>query len=145
MLRTLTFTLLLSLSLSIVTACRADDGRQLVVIANPGIDQSSISLETLRAIFAMRQRTLSSGQPLHVFVLGDATPLHEAFSKRVLGVYPHQLRLAWERAVFSGTGQAPNQVASEAALINAVASTPGGIGYALRSHVTERLQVLAVD
>ncbi|WP_204352620.1 hypothetical protein [Salinicola halophilus] len=144
MLRTLIVTLLLSLSLPFTTAVQADDAN-VVVIANPAIAQTSIPLETLRAVFAMRQRSLAGGQALHVFVLDDDAPLHETFSKRILGVYPHQLRLAWERAVFSGTGQAPNQVASEAAMIDAVASTPGGIGYARQFNVTDRIRVLAVD
>lgn len=143
MLKTLVGWLLLSSTLLTAPAAWSED--QVVVIANPGIEQASIPLETLRSVFAMRQRMLPGGQPLHVFVLADDNPIHEAFAKRILAVYPHQLRLAWDRAVFSGTGQAPNEVESEAALIDAVASTPGGIGYARRSSVTERTRVLDID
>lgn len=123
---------------------RGDDP-MVVLIANPSVIQTSLSLETVRAIFAMRQRTLTDGQAVHVFVLPDGDPLHEAFAKRILGVYPHQLRLAWDRAVFSGTGQAPNEVATASAMLKAVASTPGGIGYAYRSELTNQVRVLDIE
>ncbi|WP_251977733.1 hypothetical protein [Salinicola avicenniae] len=136
---------LLVLCTLVATVGQAEEADSVVLIANPSVQRTTLSLEMVRAIFAMRQRTLPSGQAIHVFVLPDDAALHEAFAKRVLGVFPHQLRLAWDRAVFSGTGQAPNQVADGAAMLRAVASTPGSIGYLNPSSLSSQVQVLDID
>lgn len=140
--RTLTGCVLL---LSLLSVDSFGDEPATVVIANKSVQQASLPLETLRAIFAMRQRTFPDGQAVHVFVLPDDNPIHEDFSKRVLGVYPHQLRLAWDRAVFSGTGQAPNEVASEAEMIEDVASTPGSVGYIKKTSLNGQVRVLDIE
>lgn len=133
------------LLLALVSLGSRGDELAVITIANRTVQQSSLPLETLRAIFAMRQRTLPDGQAVHVFVLPDDDPVHEEFSKRILGVYPHQLRLAWDRAVFSGTGQAPNEVEDEADMLEAVASTPGSIGYIKQSNLNDQVRVLDIE
>ncbi|OLO06169.1 hypothetical protein [Salinicola socius] len=131
--------------LSFVSLDSRGDELAPAIIANLTVQQSSLPLETLRAIFAMRQRTLPDGQAVHVFVLPDDNPIHEAFSKKILGVYPHQLRLAWDRAVFSGTGQAPNEVDDETEMLEAVASTPGSVGYIKQTSLTDQVRVLDIE
>ncbi|SFC47110.1 hypothetical protein SAMN05421848_1517 [Kushneria avicenniae] len=117
----------------------------VVLIANPSAPIGDMTRETVRAIFAMRQRTLPGGEAAHVFVLPDKHPLHERFTKEILGVYPHQLRLSWDRLVFSGTGQAPNEVGSVEEMRQRVASTPGGLGYLEKGAVDDSVSVLAVE
>jgi ABC-type phosphate transport system substrate-binding protein len=133
------------LLLALVSFGSRGDELSVIIIANRTVQQSSLPLETVRAIFAMRQRTLPGGQAVHVFVLPDDNPVHEEFSKKILGVYPHQLRLAWDRAVFSGTGQAPNEVENEADMLEAVASTPGSIGYIKQSNLNDQVRVLDIE
>ncbi len=117
----------------------------VVLIANPSIPPGSMTRETVRAIFAMRQRTLPNGEAAHVFVLPDKHPLHERFTKEILGVYPHQLRLSWDRLVFSGTGQAPNEVGSIEEMRQRVASTPGGLGYLDKGAVDDSVSAFSVE
>ncbi|WP_348532936.1 hypothetical protein [Modicisalibacter radicis] len=114
----------------------------VVLIANPQLAIGPLPRDTARAIFAMRQRTSPSGQALHVMVLPDAHPVHARFAKGLLDVYPHQLRLAWDRMVFSGTGQAPERVASQAEMLKQVATTPGGLGYIERGYLDDSVHVL---
>jgi hypothetical protein len=66
-----------------------------------------------------------------VFVLPDDNPIHQRFAKEVLGVYPYQLRAAWDRMVYSGTGPAPIQVNTFEEMIERLRTTPGAIGYVL--------------
>lgn len=115
---------------------------EIVLIANPQLAIDAIPHDTARAIFAMRQRTSPSGQALQVMVLPDDHPVHARFAKGLLEVYPHQLRLAWDRMVFSGTGQAPERVASQAEMLKQVATTPGGLGYIERGYLDDSVQVL---
>lgn len=83
----------------------------------------------LRAIFTLRKRQWANGAPIRVYVLPDQHPVHEDFVKDKLRLYPYQLRQIWDRLVFSGTGVAPVQLASEAEVLEAVANNPDAIGY----------------
>jgi len=123
--------------------CHAADD-EISVIVNPSVNQVALSQNTLRAIFGMRMRVWPDGQPIRVFVLADDDPLHIRFCKTVLQVFAHQMRSAWDRGVFSGTGQAPTLVGSELELVQLVASTPGGIGYAMGSSIDDRMVELDV-
>ncbi|TFH87144.1 hypothetical protein EQG41_08705 [Billgrantia azerbaijanica] len=117
----------------------------VVLIAHPGVESQALTRDTTRAIFAMRQRSWPNGQAVRVFVLPGDHPLHGRFAKEQLAVYPHQLQLAWDRMVFSGTGQAPTQVVSPEAMLDRVASTPGGIGYLTQEQLDDRVQVITVE
>ncbi len=87
------------------------------------------SREMLQEIFFMRLTTWPGGSPIHVFVLPDNHPLHVRFAKEVLGVYPFQLRSAWDRLIYSGTGLAPTIVETVEEMRNRLETTPGSIGY----------------
>lgn len=83
----------------------------------------------------MRLRKWEDGSPIRVFVMPDEHPLHIAFSKHILNVFPYQLRAAWNRLVFSGMGEEPIIVKSEKKMRAIVSSTPGAIGYLSRSMI----------
>jgi hypothetical protein len=87
------------------------------------------SRERLREIFYARVTRWPDGLPIHVFVLPDRHPLHSRFAKEILGVYPYQLRAAWDRMTYSGTGVAPTVVDSVEEMRARLKETPGAIGY----------------
>ena len=122
------------LLVSLDTLAQTDD-RVMVVVAE-GAGNRVIQRNTLRAIFGMRLRTWPDGRPVRVFVLPNDHPLHIAFCKQILNIYPHQLRLAWDRLIYSGTGQAPVVVSSPEEMYQRVVGTPGAVGY-LRNGVRE--------
>ena len=127
-----TFLLLFSisvLSLICINTSYAGKNTSIVVIANKGVDEKSLTLGAVRSIFGMRLRSWKGGIPVRVFVFDDYNPLHVEFSKKVLGVFPHQLRWSWDRLVFSGTGQAPTYVKNADEMLARVKNTPGAIGY----------------
>jgi ABC-type phosphate transport system substrate-binding protein len=123
---------LVSLAFAIGIGCASKS----VIAAEPGPKvytangrADSLSTETLREIFFMRLTSWPDGTPIRVFVLPDKHPLHVRFSKEILGVYPFQLRAAWDRLVFSGTGLTPHMVETVDEMLERVRVTPGGIGY----------------
>ena len=118
--------------------------RQYQVVANPDVIEKTLSVNMLRAIFSMRLRTWSDGQAIKVFVLEDNDALHQDFSKEKLNVFPYQLRLAWDRLVFSGTGQAPINVSSQEEMRSKVISTPGAIGYLETTYIDDDIHVLQI-
>lgn len=117
-----------------------------VVVVNSVIHPKMIlSQNALSAIFGMRLRKWEDGSPIKVFVLPDKHPLHVAFSKNILRVFPYQLRNAWDRLVFSGTGEEPIQVATEQQMRERVSSTPGAIGYLRRSMIDETVKAIPFE
>lgn len=99
------------------------------VVVHPSVSQETISRNTLRAIFGMRLRRWPDGSVVKVFVLRDDAELHKKFSKSILHLFPYQLRRAWDRQVFSGTGQSPQEVISLESMRAKITHTPGAIGY----------------
>lgn len=88
-----------------------------------------LSRADLREIFFGRQTQWPDGSSLRVFVLPDKHPVHIRFSKEILGIYPYQLRSAWDRMVFSGTGTPPVTVESLEEMQIQLHKMPGAIGY----------------
>lgn len=114
------------------------------IIVNSTVTQETISANTLRAIFGMRLRTWENGSPITVFVLATNHPTHVKFTKDALGVFSYQLERAWDRLVYSGTGQAPIEVFSEREMLMKVATTPGSIGYVKEESIDERVRRLQI-
>jgi hypothetical protein len=90
---------------------------------------NTLSREAIREIFFARRRVWPNGVLIRVFVLPDNHPLHARFAKDVLGVYPFQLRSAWDRLLYSGTGVPPTQVETPEEMRDRLQSTLGSIGY----------------
>lgn len=132
--------ILLGFALNNISAAHA-----LSAVVNPHVSASSVPLETARAIFSMRQLTWPDGKPVKVFVLADTHPLHKAFCKKELHMFPHQLRRIWDRLIYSGTGQAPTEVSSVTEMRYKIAHTPGSIGYLNEEFINESMRVLDVD
>jgi len=100
-----------------------------VLIINPTNIDTELSLNSVRSIFAMRTHQWSDGTPIHVFVLEDNDDLHTDFCKKILKVFPYQLRRLWDKQIFSGTGVSPTIVNSIQEMRDRVAATKGAIGY----------------
>lgn len=124
------------------TGVRAEN--QYEIVANPGVSEKILTVNSLRSIFSMRLKTWSDGTKIRVFVLSDEDELHQIFSKEKLNVFPYQLRSTWDRLVFSGTGQAPTKVNSNEEMLAKIASTPGAIGYLWKANINENVNVLEI-
>ena len=119
-------TLVILLGGSVTPVQGAND---IILITNNNNPVTQLEQRDIRAMFNMRLKTWSNNEAVHVFVLKQNDPVHEQFCKDILKIFPHQLQASWDRLVFSGTGEAPKVVTSEAEMISAVSTTPGAIGY----------------
>jgi len=117
-------------------------GNATEIVVNQSVPVQAVSLNKIRAIFTMHQRFWPSGEQIKVFTLVDKHPLHKAFAKNKLHMFPHQLRRVWDRMVFSGTGQAPVTLESEQEMLDKVANTPYAIGYLSREPDNEKIRIL---
>ena len=103
--------------------------QQIVLSANPTVTKHLLTRREIRAIFTMRLTHWPDGQPITVFVINDDNAVHIQFCKNVLNIFPHQLRAAWNKLEFSGTGQGPIELSTLQEMHKALTSTPGSIGY----------------
>lgn len=119
--------------------------RPVVIVNSVTASKLPFSQNALGAIFGMRLRKWEDGSPIKVFVLPDDDRLHIEFSKYILHVFPYQLRAAWDRLVFSGTGEEPVKVHSEQQMRELVGSTPGAIGYIRGSMIDDTVKAIAFE
>lgn len=115
------------------------------LVVNQAVPVDSLSRSMVRSIFSMRMTSWPDGLPIQVFVLGDKSALHAEFSKQILGVFPHQLRRAWNRQIFAGTGQAPAKLENEEEMRDMVAKTPGAIGYISKDMINDQIRKIDVE
>jgi len=104
--------------------------RALDLVVNDSVETTAVTRNQARLYLTMRLKKWPDGTLVKVYVLPDNHPLHRRFANEVLNLYPYQLRRVWDRQLFSGTGQAPTVVSTEAEMRARVAATPGAIGYA---------------
>lgn len=135
----------LAVALSLINSDAQARESEILLVANPDVNTHRLNRDTTRAIIAMRQRTWPDGQAVRVFVLGNNDPVHARFTKEQLSIYPHQLQLAWDRMVFSGTGQAPDRVRNQVEMRERIANTPGALGYLEREYLDDSIQVISMD
>jgi len=107
----------------------------IVVAVNQNISENHISRSFARRIFSMKARQWADGSPVIVFVLPDRSSHHLTFAKEILETFPYKLRSVWDRQVYSGTGQAPREVATIDQMMTNIANTPGAIGYLPREKI----------
>lgn len=122
------------------TLLRAQD---VTIVINRGSSVSQITEAQLRDIFTgTRSRFDDGGRAIPVLLKGG--PAHEVFLHRHIRETPDEFRARWRKAVFTGQGSMPKEFASEAALLEYVAVTPGAIGYVSRLKNPDAVKVLAV-
>jgi len=117
----------------------------LEIVVNPDVGIAQLDLTAARSIFGMRLLKWPDGSPIRVFVLDDDSSIHQRFAKEKLQVFAYQLQQAWDRLVFSGTGQAPRKVASAEEMRERVATTPGAIGYLPDDFLDGSLTVVEIE
>lgn len=117
------------ITLLVVASMISNSANAIDIIANSSLDTQSLTTRELRAVFSLRLKRWSNGLPITVVALNNETDLHKIFCKQILKIFPHQLKLGWDRVTFSGLGQAPIVVKNKEEMIQIIKATPGAIGY----------------
>lgn len=102
----------------------------LDIVVNQSVTQTSFSRTEIREIFTASKQYWPDGSKITVFVVEPTSSIHKAFCREKLQMFPYQVERLWNQITFSGQGELPVSVATQAELIQAVLSTPGAIGYA---------------
>jgi ABC-type phosphate transport system substrate-binding protein len=130
-------------ALTFATLCLTLQAQDVIVVANQDVSVSEVTDTELRDLFTgARTRFHDGSRALPVLLKGG--PAHEVFLNHYIGGTSDSFRTLWRKAVFTGQGAAPREFASEAALLEYVAITPGAMGYVSHLRTGEKIKVLPV-
>jgi hypothetical protein len=124
----------------------ADAPTPFKIIVNPGVKGASISKDVLAQVFLGRVERWGNGTRITPIDLSALSPVRAAFSEAMLGMPTTAVRRYWEQRLVSGGGRPPIVKTSEEAMISAVASEEGAIGYLPEATpVPETVRVILVQ
>lgn len=115
---------------------------ELLVIANPGVEVSSLSLEELAAIYLLKVTTWQAGGNIVPVNREAASGTRAVFSEAVLRQPPNALSAYWNQMHFKGKVP-PLIQESDQAVLAFVQKVPGAVGYISASHAPQNVKVLA--
>ena len=116
----------------------------VVLVVNDNVEIEQISIDSLRAIYSLRQLTWPDGTEITTFVLDIDGDTHRQFCRDLLKVYPHQLKKGWDRMEYTGRARGPQIVQNEQMLLDLVKQIPGAIGYVPRAIKAPNVHVISV-
>ncbi len=122
----------LALLLGVVTGAQAMD---IVVVGNPAA--GPLTKEQVADVFLGKNQALTPVDQV------ESAPIRAEFYKQATGRDLAQVKSTWSRLVFSGKGQAPKELADNAAVKKAVAADPKAVGYIDKSAVDGSVKVVS--
>ncbi|XQW85710.1 phosphate ABC transporter substrate-binding protein [Thalassotalea piscium] len=113
----------------------------VTVIVHPS-NNTSASQSDLKKIFLGKSKSFPDGAPAVPLDLSSGEVRTE-FVTKVLSKSESQVKAYWSKRIFTGKGQPPKALDSEAEVIKLVSETPNLIGYVSDGAVTDAVKVLA--
>ncbi|MEW6990085.1 phosphate ABC transporter substrate-binding protein [Colwelliaceae bacterium 6441] len=99
----------------------------VTVIVHPN-NANALDAKTIKKIFLGKSKKFTDGsQALPIALNGGET--REQFLNKVIGKSESQIKAYWSKLIFTGKGQAPKSVDSDAEVIELVSKNPNLIGY----------------
>lgn len=132
--------MVLLFSFGACTGARAD----LLVIANPQAQITSLDRNELKSIYLNDRSTWSNGIKIKPAMLGKEGPRQE-FCQVFLNKSPSQLKRHWRRQLYIGKALPPPELATSAAVIHYVRTTPGALGFIVDTPRPEGVVVIRIN
>ena len=92
---------------------------ELVMIANPGVSETTLSYKDVQEIFLGKRVQWSNNTAIRPVILKDPD-LYEMFLKQYVKKSESQWNTYWKRMVFTGQGMPPEQADTQQALLEYV-------------------------
>ncbi len=115
----------------------------VVVVPNESPIQELTSLQ-LSDIYLGRLTQLPGGEPINPIDQTEQSPAHGEFYQQYLGRTAAQIRSHWSRLIFTGRGQPPKAVRSNADVAKELSRNPNTIGYMAPEAVPDSLRILTI-
>ena len=135
-LKAITLTLLAFFSLSIKA--------EVSIIANPEVDEDSLSFEDVKSIFTNKLLKWEDGKKINIIIIEDHYS-KDFFLKNYVHKTKSQFRTYWLKQVFTGKAIMFKTVDTQEELLNEVSITPGAISFIDTQSSDERVKVIEVD
>lgn len=117
---------------------------QYKVIVHPEAGVSEMTSAAVSGVFLKKDRTLPGGVAASPVDLPPSSGVRDAFSRALVGRPPAAVVTFWQQQIFSGKETPPPQKGSDAAVVEFVKSTPGGIGYVSEGASTDGVKVVKI-
>ena len=114
---------------------------QFAIVVNAN-NNEAIEISDVERIYLGKKGAADSrfeGKPIH---LPRDNRLFKAFSKKVLGKTPSQLRAYWAKRIFTGKGRPPDTVSSQSELVEILTNNLNAIGYMNMTKVSPQLRII---
>ncbi|HVQ31601.1 MAG TPA: hypothetical protein VMV21_18530 [Vicinamibacteria bacterium] len=134
------------LALAALPRAEADRSAGFKIIASPTVKGTAMSRQALAGVFLGKIERWGDGTRITPIDLSATSPIRATFSETMLGMPTLGVRRYWEQRLVEGGGSPPMVKPSEEAVIAAVATSEGAIGYvAEETPVPETVKLLVIQ
>jgi len=115
---------------------------EVAVIVNPS-NGDALDKDSISRLFLNKAKAFPSGTQAEPIALAEGAAATDEFNGKVLNKTAAQLTAFWSKLVFTGKGQPPKALSSDADVVAAVAANAGAIGYVDAGAVNDSVRVVA--
>ena len=115
--------------------------KMAIIVSETTSSKDALSTEDLARIYRRKKLFWANGTPIVPLNLPVTHALRRTFSRTVLSELPEEMDAYWSAQYFHGISP-PYVLASEEAVVEFVATTPGAIGYVNTTAVNSHVHVL---
>lgn len=101
----------------------------VVVVIHPENPLQALDAASVKRLYLGHARRFPGGNSMQFMSLPSEHALTQSFFSSVLNMSPGQVKTHWASLVFTGRGNPPEQLQSEAQLLEWLARTPNGITF----------------
>jgi ABC-type phosphate transport system substrate-binding protein len=114
---------------------------QVVVIVNKSVKVSSLSSSAITSIYKLDKKAWDDGKKIVVFDSKESGTKEKFYS--FIGQSQVEIKKIWMKSQLTGEGKAPESLANSDDIVSKVGSTPGAIGFADKSKITDNVKIVA--
>ena len=109
---------------SLMSVASAD----LLVIVHPE-NTNKIDVKFVKNLYLGKETRFANGDNAEPLMLEESRELTEIFLKEIVNQKPVQFKRLWSKALFTGKGTPPTELATDLEVLRLVMSNPSMVGY----------------
>jgi hypothetical protein len=125
---------MLLVGLYLLTAPGYNHAEISIVVSNSNNNELNSTL--IRKLFLGKRSTFTDGSPATPIIHNEDAEIAQHFNLMLLNRSPQQIKAYWARMIFTGQSYPPEQVYSDAEVIELIKNDPSTISYIYTSSLT---------
>ncbi len=114
---------------------------EVAVVVHPS-NSNTLDTGYIGRIFLGKKKAFPDGSTALPVSQLEASAVTSEFAKKVLGKSKSQLKAYWSKQIFTGKGTPPDQLDSDASILDIVSKNPSSIGFIDSSAVNSSVKVV---